>query len=98
MVAIITATPWLNERINIIRFRKELEDDVTGSTSLCSRPTSLRCTVCRRASCVTTNWPKPQSRALYDALGTALGARSSPLMVVISTQAATDTAPMSELD
>ena len=31
MVAIITATPWLSERINIIRFRKELEDDVTGS-------------------------------------------------------------------
>ena len=37
------------------------------------------------------------SRALYDALGTALGGRAQPLMVVISTQAATDTAPMSEL-
>jgi phage terminase large subunit-like protein len=36
------------------------------------------------------------SRALYDALGTALGARAQPLMVVISTQAASDTAPMSE--
>jgi hypothetical protein len=31
MVAIITRTPWLDARINIIRFRKELEDDVTGS-------------------------------------------------------------------
>jgi phage terminase large subunit-like protein len=31
MVAIITRAPWLDERINIIRFRKELEDDVTGS-------------------------------------------------------------------
>ena len=37
------------------------------------------------------------SRALYDAFGTALGGRAQPLMVVISTQAATDTAPMSEL-
>ena len=31
-VAIITKTPWLNERINIVRFRKELEDQVNGST------------------------------------------------------------------
>jgi len=37
------------------------------------------------------------TRALYDALGTAMGARASPLMVVISTQASTDLAPMSEL-
>ena len=37
------------------------------------------------------------SRALYDALGTALGGRAQPLMLVISTQAASDTAPMSEL-
>ena len=32
MVAIITKTPWLNDRINIVRFRKELEDQVNGST------------------------------------------------------------------
>lgn len=32
MVAIITRTPWLDERINIVRFRKELEDCVNGST------------------------------------------------------------------
>jgi phage terminase large subunit-like protein len=32
MVAIITRTPWLNERINIIRFRRELEDMANGST------------------------------------------------------------------
>ena len=32
MVAIITRTPWLNERINITRFRKELEDMVNDST------------------------------------------------------------------
>src|SRR5207247_1266291 len=31
-VAIVTHTPWLNERINIVRFRKELEDLVNGST------------------------------------------------------------------
>jgi phage terminase large subunit-like protein len=37
------------------------------------------------------------NRALYDALGTALGGRAQPLMLVISTQAARDEAPMSEL-
>jgi phage terminase large subunit-like protein len=37
------------------------------------------------------------SRSLYDALGTALGGRAQPLMLVISTQAARDEAPMSEL-
>ena len=37
------------------------------------------------------------NRELYDALGTALGGRAQPLMLVISTQAASDIAPMSEL-
>jgi phage terminase large subunit-like protein len=37
------------------------------------------------------------NRSLYDALGTALGGRAQPLMLVISTQAARDEAPMSEL-
>ena len=37
------------------------------------------------------------NRALYDALGTALAGRTQPLMLVISTQAARDEAPMSEL-
>ncbi|MEO1192385.1 MAG: terminase TerL endonuclease subunit, partial [Pseudomonadota bacterium] len=36
-------------------------------------------------------------RALFDALDTAMGAREDPLFLVISTQAATDAAPMSEL-
>ena len=97
MVAIITKTPWLNERINIVRFRKELEDQVNGSTfAVLSadvapvhgfRP-SLR--LLRRIS------PSAEPR-LYDALGTALGGRAQPLMLVISTQAARDEAPMSEL-
>ena len=32
MVAAITRIPWLNERINIVRFRRELEDMNNGST------------------------------------------------------------------
>ena len=37
-VAIIEKTPWLNDRINIVRFRKELED----------RSTDRRCCAVRR--------------------------------------------------
>ena len=36
-------------------------------------------------------------RALFDAMDSALGARENPLMLVISTQAADDFAPMSQL-
>jgi len=32
MVAVITRIPWLNKRINIVRFRRELEDMDNGST------------------------------------------------------------------
>ena len=40
MVAIITRIPWLNKRINIVRFRRELEDmdqrlDVPGAVGGC---------------------------------------------------------------
>lgn len=97
MVAIITATPWLSERINIIRFRKELEDDVTGSIFAVLAADVAPVHGLSPSFVCYDELAQAPSRALYDALGTALGARSSPLMVVISTQAANDTAPMSEL-
>ena len=52
---------------------------------------------CRHRSFATTSLPQAPNRELYDALSTALGARVQPLMMVISTQAARDEAPMSEL-
>jgi phage terminase large subunit-like protein len=97
MVAIITRTPWLDERINIIRFRKELEDDITSSTFAVLAADVAPVHGLSPSFVAYDELAQAPSRALYDALGTALGARSSPLMVVISTQAATDTAPMSEL-
>jgi phage terminase large subunit-like protein len=97
MVAIITKTPWLNERINIVRFRKELEDQINGSTfDVLSADVAPVHGLSPSFVCYDELAQVP-SRALYDALGTALGGRSQPLMLVISTQAATDTAPMSEL-
>jgi phage terminase large subunit-like protein len=97
MVAIITKTPWLNERINIVRFRKELEDHVNGSTfAVLSADVAPVHGLSPSFVCYDELAQVP-SRALYDALGTALGGRAQPLMLVISTQAARDEAPMSEL-
>jgi phage terminase large subunit-like protein len=97
MVAIITKVPWLNERINIVRFRKELEDQVNGSTfDVLSADVAPVHGLSPSFVCYDELAQVP-SRALYDALGTALGGRAQPLMMVISTQAARDEAPMSEL-
>jgi phage terminase large subunit-like protein len=97
MVAIITITPWLNERINIIRFRKELEDRFNGSTfDVLSADVAPVHGLSPSFVCYDELAQVP-SRSLYDALGTALGGRAQPLMMVISTQAARDEAPMSEL-
>jgi phage terminase large subunit-like protein len=97
MVAIITKTPWLNERINIVRFRKELEDLENGSTfDVLSADVAPVHGLSPSFVCYDELAQVP-SRDLYDALGTALGGRAQPLMLVISTQAASDTAPMSEL-
>jgi phage terminase large subunit-like protein len=97
MVAIITVTPWLRDRINIIRFRKELEDTFNGSTfDVLSADVAPVHGLSPSFVCYDELAQVP-SRALFDALGTALGGRAQPLMVVISTQAARDEAPLSEL-
>lgn len=97
MTAMITRTPWLSDRVNIVRFRKELEDDVTGSTFAVLAADVAPVHGLNPSFVCYDELAQAPSRALFDALGTALGARASPLMVVISTQAASDVAPMSEL-
>lgn len=97
MVAIITRIPWLNKRINIVRFRRELEDMDNGSTfRVLSADVAPVLGLSPSFICYDELGQAP-NRALYDALGTALGGRAQPLMLVISTQAARDEAPMSEL-
>ena len=81
-VAIITKTPWLNDRINIVRFRKELEDQVNGSTfDVLSADVAPVHGLSPSFVCYDELAQVP-SRALYDALGTALGGRAQPLMLV----------------
>ncbi|MFZ0624677.1 MAG: terminase TerL endonuclease subunit, partial [Pseudolabrys sp.] len=97
MVAIITRVPWLHARINIVRFRKELEDMENGSTFAVLAADVAPVHGLSPSFVCYDELAQVPSRALYDALGTALGGRATPLMVVISTQAARDTAPLSEL-
>jgi phage terminase large subunit-like protein len=97
MVAIINRTPWLLERINIIRFRKELEDLVNDSTFAVLAADVAPVHGLNPSFVCYDELAQVPNRALYDALSTALGARAQPLMLVISTQAASDFAPMSEL-
>ncbi len=97
MVAMIEAHPILAARINVKRFGKELEDTTTRSIFR-----ALSADVAGKhglsPSCVIYDeLGQATNRDLFDALDTAMGARADPIMVVISTQAATDVAPMSQL-
>jgi phage terminase large subunit-like protein len=97
MVAMVEVHPILAHRINVKRFGKELEDLETGSIFK-----ALSADVAGKhglsPSCVIYDeLGQAANRELYDTLDTAMGARDNPLLMVISTQAATDIAPMSQL-
>jgi len=97
MSAMIRRHPHLNLRVSIGRFHKKIEDlhnesfyqavSAEAKTKMGLNPSLV----------VYDELGQAPNRTLYDAMDTALGARSSPLMLVISTQAADDTAPMSQL-
>lgn len=98
MVAIIERTPWLAARISIRRHSKELED--FGGTGTVYAALSADVGTKHGLSpsfVVYDELGQAASRDLFDVLDTAMGARAEPLMLVISTQAARDNAPMSEL-
>lgn len=97
MVALINNHPWLSLRTNIIRFKKEIEDLANGSVYAAlsaEAKTKMGLSPC---FVVYDELGQSSSRALYDAMDSAMGARKEPLLLVISTQAADDFAPMSQL-
>jgi phage terminase large subunit-like protein len=97
MVAMIDAHPHLRGRINVKAFSKELSDERTGSV-YAALSSDAGTKMGLSPSCVIYDeFGQSSSRDLYDALDTAMGAREDPLMMVISTQAATETAPLSTL-
>ena len=98
MAAIIERVPWLDERVSIKRFTKELED-VGGTESIYAALSRESGTKMGMAPYVVIYDELGQSegRDLLDALDTAMGKRAEPLMIIISTQAARDEAPLSQL-
>ncbi|WP_020187875.1 terminase TerL endonuclease subunit [Methylopila sp. 73B] len=97
MVAMILRSPSLTARINIRRFTKELEDFTTGSVFAALSADAATKHGLSPSFVVYDELGQTTNRNLFDALDTAMGARTDPLMMVISTQAATDVAPMSDL-
>lgn len=97
MVAMIEAHPILAGRINVRRFTKELEDHTSGSIYAALSADATTKHGLSPSFVVYDELGQASARGLYDALDTAMGARADPMMLVISTQAATDVAPLSEL-
>jgi phage terminase large subunit-like protein len=98
--AIIKMNAGLRERVNIVDFHKKievLEGDGIGSIYLALSGEVENKHGLSPSFVVYDELGQAKSRDLFDALDTAMGARENPLMVVISTQAADDNTPMSEL-
>jgi phage terminase large subunit-like protein len=97
MVALIDSLPWLAARCNIIRFRKEIQDLENGSVYLALSSEVKTKMGLSPSFVVYDELGQAPNRGLFDAMDTAMGARNEPLMLVISTQAPDDFAPMSQL-
>lgn len=100
MVAILNAHQELDARCNVVKFRKEIEVLEGQGAGSIYKALSADATTKHGLSpsfIVYDELGQATKRDLYEALDTAMGARENPLMVVISTQAANDHAPMSEL-
>ena len=100
IVAILDSVPELDARVNVTKFRKEIE--VLAGPGKGSLFAALSADAAGKhglspSFIVYDELGQAPKRDLYEALDTAMGARDNPLMVVISTQAADDHAIMSEL-
>ncbi|MFC3725454.1 terminase large subunit [Neoaquamicrobium sediminum] len=100
LVAMLNLHPELDARVNVIRFRKEIEvlsGEGAGSLyAALSADAKTKMGLSPSFICYDELGQAPK-RDLFEALDTAMGGRANPLMVVISTQAASDHAVMSEL-
>lgn len=100
MVAMLRVNPDLRMRVNIVRFHKSievLEGDGAGSIYYALSADAETKHGLSPSFVVYDELGQAKKRDLYDAMDSAMGARTNPLMLVISTQAADDNAPMSEL-
>jgi len=97
MVALIAGDPELVDRVNIVRFKKEIEDLKSGSIYAALTAEAKTKMGLNPSFCIYDELGQASNRHLYDAMDSAMGARKEPLLLVISTQAADDFAPMSQL-
>jgi phage terminase large subunit-like protein len=97
LAAIIQRTPWLKERCSIRRYPKEIEDFETGSLFVSLSADAPTKAGLSPTFVVVDELGQAKSRELYDVLRTSLSKRSEPLLMTISTQAANDEAPLSQL-
>lgn len=95
--ASIVQHPLLSERITISQFMKTMKDLITGSTFTALSSEARTKMGLSPSFVVYDELGQAVNRKLYDAMDSAQGARANPLMLVISTQAADDLAPMSVL-
>jgi phage terminase large subunit-like protein len=97
MMALLAHHEGLARRTNVIRFRKEIEDLQNGSIYAALTAEAKTKMGLNPSFVVYDELGQASGRALYDAMDSALGGRKEPLLLVISTQAADDFAPMSQL-
>ena len=95
--ASILLHPLLKDRVNILSHQKLMKDLVTGSTFQALSAEARTKMGLSPSFVVYDELGVARDRKLYDAMDSAQGARANPLMLVISTQAADDLAPMSVL-
>ena len=97
MSALVQRHELLNARCNIAGHLKTITDLETGSVYMAlSREAKTKLGL-SPSMCVVDELGSAEGRELFDALNTAQGSRVNPLMLIISTQAAEDIAPMSQL-
>ena len=97
MVALINRHPALSARTNVTSFRKEIHDLVNGSLYVALTAEAKTKLGLSPSFVIYDELGSADGRALFDAMDSAMGGRENPLMLVISTQAADDFAPMSQL-
>lgn len=100
MCAILKAHPELEDRVNIIRFNKQIEvlfGKGEGSIYAALSADAGSKMGLSPSFVVYDELGSAPNRDLYDALDTATGARDNPLLLAISTQAAADHHVLSEL-
>jgi phage terminase large subunit-like protein len=95
--ASIVQHPLLADRITISQYLKTMKDLITGSTFQALSAEAKTKMGLSPSFVVYDELGQATDRKLYDAMDSAQGARANPLMLVISTQAADDLAPMSVL-